>query len=300
MRIDEMITAVRLDGKINSASVDYTAARIRQELTDCLRSVFGSLIVAARAGTWLKQEDVAVTTGKSRYRIPHRAFSIESVEIVGGSGMYELIGDQVVFTSAPPVGAYVRFTYYLSPSLLCEEQTVGLVTAHSDTLGTVTIGSLPLDKLTGLALASQARVDIVHPNGWNELALVGKVQALSGAGPYTLTFAQDVSLADVEDGDYVRVAQQTDWPCLQSDFHRTLCTLTAARLYRVRGDEQKAAALEVQCGIVPGEDRYVGDLGRFVDSLEPRVKDAPRGAVPRGNLLRRGGRGRGSATTFEP
>lgn len=304
MRIDDMITAVQLDAKLNAADDDYPAARIRQELTDCLKQVFGTLITKARAGAWLKQTDVEVEAGKYRYRIPARAFSSESVEIVASAGSYELIGDQVVFVTQPPTGAFVRFTYYASPSLLTQEQTAGLITTHDDVAGTITFATLPVNRVTLASLAVGDRVDIVHSNGWHELSLIGAtVQALSGAGPYVMTFGSDVDLSDVENGiDYVRAAEQTDWPCLQSDFHRTLCTLTAARILRFgRGDLQKATQLEAQCGIVIGQDHaapYTGDIARFIDSLEPRVKDAPRVAVPRGTLLRRGRRLRNSATTF--
>ncbi|HEX2679522.1 MAG TPA: hypothetical protein VHM19_22880 [Polyangiales bacterium] len=295
MRVDEMVAAVLLKAKLSSSDNDYTAARIRQELTDACGAVFGKPIVKARSGYWLKQQALACDGEKFRFRLPYRAFSTESVEIVNSAGRYEIIGDQVVFDAPPSSDLDVLFTYYIAPSLLTQEQTAGLVTAVNVDTATVIVAALPLNRVTGVAIATGDRLDIVHQNGWHELSLVGEVCAITGSGPYSISF-NGADLSDVESGttgDYVRAAGQTDWPCLHESFHPALCTVTAARISRARGAYARAAELEKE---VSGED---GDMARFIRVIEPRVQDAPRVVVPRNILIRRGrSRRRNTANTF--
>lgn len=283
MREDECITATRLSARIGDADDDFTDARIRVELGDTLRQVFGEKVCEARSGAWLKQQYNEVTAGKWRYRIPYRAIAgAESVELSDAQLDYEIQGDQIVFASQPTEGSWVLFTYYLRPSALYQYQTTGAVTAVDTDALTVTVNTLPTNRVTSATIATGDRLDIVHANGWHELALVGAQSTIAST---TLTFPDGTDLQDVEVGDYVRAAEQTDWPCIPDEFHRCLCDMTAARIQRTRGYEEKAAALEMQAG---------GDIARFATLLEPRVKDAGIIAVPTGILLRGGMRARRS------
>lgn len=292
-----MVTAVRLKARLSDSDDDYTAARIRQELTDTINTVFGKPIVAARAGAWLKQQALDCDGEKFRFRLPYRAYSSESVEIVSSAGRYEILGDQVVFDTPPSSGLEVLFTYYIAPSLLTQEQTAGLVTAVNVDTATVIVSALPLNRVTGIAIATGDRLDIIHQNGWHELSLVGEICAITGSGPYSISF-DGADLSDVESGtggDYVRAAEQSDWPCLQDSYHPCVCTLTASRIARAKGNYARADALELEA---VGTEQRPGDLARFIDVIEPRVKDAPRAAVPRNILLRRGRTRRNNANTF--
>jgi hypothetical protein len=286
----ELLAAVRTQARLSDSDDDYTDARIAIELTDALKSVFGSPIVEARAGAWLKQLDSTGDGSRYRFRMPYRAFAMESIELVDASGSYEIIGDQIVFAAAPDNTGIVRCTCYLSPSLITQEQTAGRVTAVSTTLRTITVSSLPVNRVTAATIATGDLLDIVHANGWHELALVGVASTVSGT---TLTFPAGTDLSDVVAGaagvgDMVRAAEQTDWPCLPDDFHRALCDVTAARVLRARGYLSKASEIEKQ---------VAGDIARFADALEPRVKAATNVVTPTGILLRGGGRRRGSSPT---
>lgn len=295
MRVDELVAQVRLQGKVSSSDGEYTAARIRQELTDCMRTVFGAHIIAARAGAWCREIEVTADGERYRFRMPYRAFAQEAVELVEGYGDYKILQDVVVFDSPPSAGLVLRHTVYLSPSLLTEEQSAGEVTAVDPDARTITVNSLPVNRVTTATIATANKLDVVHPNGWHELALVGIAGTIAGS---TITFPVGTDLTDVETGDFVRAAQQTDWPCLVDDFHPTLATLTAARILRMRGYRAKATELEAQCGIIQGSAELTGDMARFVDALEPRVKDAPLVAVPHQIMLRGGRRRRNNPNMF--
>jgi hypothetical protein len=267
-----ILAEVRVVGRHNDGDEDYTATRIGQDVTSTLQQVFGEAIVNARAGAWVRKSTTTVTAARKRYRMPHRACAMKLAQLSDLARIpYKIFGDVIEFSSQPTVGEDVEFTYYLRPSLLCAEQTAGLITAVDTSARTVSFATLPVNRVTSASLASGNLIDIVHPNGWHELSLVGAVGTLTGAGPYVFTFPAGTDLTDVEVGDYVRAAEQTDWPCLPDEFHSALCVYTAARIHRSKGNEGKAKALEKQAG---------EDLARFATLIEPRMQAEPEVCVP--------------------
>lgn len=279
-----MVAEVRLAGRFNDNDEDFTAARIRQEVTNTLQQVFGPTIVDARSGAWVKKSSTDVVSGQKRYRLPHRAMAHKLVTLSDEARIrYEVGGDVVEYEVAPNTGETVDFAYYLRPSLLTDIQTAGLITAVDKTALTVTFAALPVNRVTSASIATGDAIDIVRPNGWHELALVGAIGTLSGAGPYVITFPAGTDMTDVAVGDYVRSAEQTDWPCLEKSFHPCLAVVTAARMHRSKGNEQKARALEAQA---VGTEQVPGDLRRFAALIEPRMQDETETCVPEGGPLR--------------
>jgi hypothetical protein len=305
MRSDELLAACRNTAYIGDANAypQFTDARLLSELNDKLRSVFSDIVVKTRAGYWLKEIVSTTTAGKARYRIPPRAVvgGLEKIELAFNSGTYTALteypaseaqyfdgsatqttgfwiqGDQVVLLPAPTSSLSMRMSYYLRPSKLVTSQSStqggdgvvrGQVTAVDTTARTVTVNTLPFDEsLTVPAAITSASqlVDIVHPDGWHELAAVGLTQTISGT---TFTLGGTSDLSDVSVGDYVRVADQTDWPCLPPDFHRCLADLAAIKILVETHMLEKAGA--VQAGVE-------NDLTRFRSLLLPRVRsDAKR------------------------
>lgn len=285
MRVDDLVDAVRLAGRLNDGDTDFPDARIRQELTDAQHAVFGHAIVQARAGAWLKVQETTTEASRVRYRLPYRACAGvgETIQISDAIGKpYEIHGDQLVFETAPTAGSTLSFLYYARPSLLVEEQaSAGEVTAVDTAAYTVTVDTaLPVNRVTAATIATGDRVDIVHSNGWHELSLVNTTCTISSL---TLTFPTGTDLTDVEVGDFVRAADQTDWPCLPDDFHRPLANITAARIARMRGNFTRAEQLEKE---FYGPDGNGGDFGRFKDILVPRIKDSRDVCVPRFGIFR--------------
>jgi hypothetical protein len=203
--------------------------------------------------------------------------------------MYYVEGDQVVLLPMPAVaGMAIRMSYYLRPSRL--------VTSQSSTLGgdavvrgqitsianiaarQVTVNVLPFDQELAVPAAlttAVQRIDIVHAEGWHELALVGATQTIAGA---VITIGGTDSLADVEAGDFVRVAEQTDWPCLPDEFHQTLADACGARFLQQMGALTKAAAMFAKVGIADERGSYPpgSDLARFISIIRTRVKTSPK------------------------
>jgi hypothetical protein len=285
-----------------------------KELNDVITQNFERPVVNARSGYWLKSTTVTVTQGRARYPIPDRAAAggLERVEIAssasaafmpldeesgtdtvrwagqpGNMGFpqrYELRGSQLTLLPAPDSSEYVlRFWFYVRPSKLVPPQSPTFT-------GTSSVDSAVVDRgrITSIAgidsrqvvvnaipfrmrqtspaaiVTNVDRIDIVHPGGWHELALIAATQTFTGT---TITIGGTDDLGDIQVGDYVRAADETDWPCLPEDFHRLLADLASMTVLVQLHLIEKARAF--------GE-KSAGDMDRFRDLLQPRVKNQAR------------------------
>jgi hypothetical protein len=232
----------------------------------------------------LEKIEIAAATGGSYYTIeeisPVDMQAWEGPISIGNPGMPQVfvsMGDQVELFPTPNAALPLRMTYYIRPSQLAPVQNIqpnggtdrGRVTAVS-AIGvnpvTITVNVVPVDMLgTGVAIATATQqIDVVHPDGWHELAVVGSTQTLAGT-VFTLPNGTDIS--DVQVGDYVRAADQTDWPCLPDDFHRCLVDVAAIKLLVELGLKEKGDDIA---------NNVENDLIRFRSLLLPRVKSQPK------------------------
>lgn len=189
-------------------------------------------------------------------------------------------GDMLVLLPTPDNSAFtLRPSYYSRPSRLQVPQSGGL-TGGTDRgritsiagIGSrqVVVNTLPFDMEqgtpgTGVVVTTGVQlIDIVRPTGWHEVQLVSATQSFTGTAPATVTIGGVDDLSSVRVGDYVRVAEQTDWPNLPDDYARCLSDATAVKIMLQLNMVAKAKALAESLG---------GDLVRFQDLLKPRVKD---------------------------
>lgn len=303
MRTEELEAACRQTAFIGDAAQypSYTQAVVLSELNDKLQSVFEDIVVKARSGYWL-HEFVYTVASSPRFRIPPRAVvgGLEKVEIAAaasgqpftkltevpasvaqdyerqGTGdpyVFTVQGDVVEVIPQPTAGNVVRLTYYARPSRLVPAQSDpngtqrGRITAVNTGTRVVTVNALPFDQSLTVPVAitsAQQSIDIVHPDGWHELPLLGATQTISGLN---ITVGGTDSLADVQNGDYVRVADQTDWPCLPDDFHRSLSDAAAVKILLELHMGEKAMQLAASNN---------SELERFRSLLLPRVKSEPK------------------------
>ena len=193
---------------------------------------------------------------------------------------YMMAGDQVHFYPCPDAAYAYRFRYYRRPNRLVSQQSStlnsgtvrGQVTAVNTTARTVTVNVVPFDMesvaagvITPAAITSgSCKIDIIHPDGWHELALTNATQTLAGS---VFTIAGSATMEKIEVGDWVRAAEQSDWPQLPDDFHATLVDATAIQILTTKNLQDKAGGLAQKMG---------SDLQRFKAMLAPRVKDSPR------------------------
>jgi hypothetical protein len=221
----------------------------------------------------------------------HAALFERAANQLGQPRAYVLRGDQIVLLPTPDNSAYtIRIYYYLRPSRLVLPQSTGVGGLGGTVRGTVTAvtlssgGGTP-DSVTVDAqpfnqeLASPAvitfgtapRLDIVHPDGWHELPVVsGVLSALVGT---TINFVAGTfgpvgsGGSEVLVGDFVRVPEQTDWPCIPDDFHVCLADACAVRIMTSLNMAQKASMVASSVS---------ADLTRFQSMIAARVKDEPK------------------------
>lgn len=280
----------------------YTQIVVLNELNNKLQTVFEDIVTQSRSGYWLKSVTYTSVANDSRYMIPDRACvgALEKVEVSSNSAsgpfykldnvptaieqdyrltspgnpyVFTLSGNQVDLIPTPTLGQWIRLSYYIRPSRLVPAQsdpngTVrGLITFVDPVARTITVNAVPFDQSLTVPVAitsAQQRIDVVSGGGWHELALVGATQTLAST---TFTVGGSDSMLDIKAGDYVRVAEQTDWPCLPEDFHATLANLAAAEILRQLKMKEAADDLDKKSD---------ASLQRFRSMITPRVKSEPK------------------------
>lgn len=190
---------------------------------------------------------------------------------------YWLDGEKVNLVRAPQSGVTIRLRYYLRPSLLVTSQSStsggsfanrGLITAVNNTAQTVTVNSLPYDESLSVpaVITTGATIDIVRPTGWFTPTVVSQVCGITGTTVSLPYMTADDFNQSIRVGDYVRLAEQTDWPALPADFHRMLADATAANILREMDLASKAETVSTAAS---------ADFARFAKVIQPRVKSEP-------------------------
>lgn len=316
MNTTELLAKLRLNTLLEDTAVDYTDAVLLTELNDSLTTKFQQLVLDADSGYWLQSTTVTTTVGQAAYRIPPRSIGLSKVEIVGvnasnasycrlprtteghsdlfqttvgGVGTPQCFvtrGDQIVLLPTPDNSGYtLRISYYIRPSRLQVSQNNvsgtdrGRVLSFNTVTRAVLVNAIPFDQ----SLASPAAItsgvntiDVIHPNGWQELAVVGSAQTFAGN---IFTIPTDVDMGEIQVGDYVRASDQTDWPPIPIDFHRCLVDVTSVKVLIQQDNQPKAAGIASDVN---------ADIGRFATLISQRVKEEPvtvRASLP---FLRRG------------
>lgn len=204
----------------------------------------------------------------------------------GQPARYTTRGRNIVLLPTPDGGTYtLRFEFYCRPSRLVPPQASsigGLISAVNNTSKTVTVFANPTscDSLGATTAMSSGTwsIDIISGNGsvsginnlgsdisdgnWHDFVLTSQNAAVSGT---TWTFSDStVDLSSVQAGDYLRAANQTEWPQISSDFHRTVADASAMKILAERRMSNPDIA-----------QLLADDLARFLDLLQPRALNTP-------------------------
>jgi hypothetical protein len=305
-RTDELIATVRLNCGLDDDDENYPDYRIQIELNAAFQAKFPPVVRDAKANYWLQTQITTPASGTQRVRIPPRAIAIAQVSIGIGSGSatawydmpevnewranlyewpvsilgrpnyYVVRGDQLEFTNVTDGNYQLRVRYYIRPSKVVTSQynlllgagaDRGRVTSVNAATRVVGVNALPFDysqrNPAAITTANQL-IDIVHPNGWHELALVGATQTISGLN---ITVGGTDDLTEVAVGDYVRVAEQTDWYPVSDEWLRTIADAASIGICIQKGDNARGAALAAS---------VTGDMQRFAMQIGKRVDYTPR------------------------
>lgn len=302
-----MLKRIRRSAFLDAGSPDWTDYNILEEVNDVQTQLYERAVVNAHQGHWLQTAYYRLAAGQRSYRLPERACAggIERVQItpLGSTDWmplpqvteadalrYEYEQSDVPLRCAVrgeslwplPAGTssgYVlRVQYMIRPSRISNGSgNAGRIDAINGRVITVgaQVSSISETGSSNNPSGTQV-IDIVHQEGWYGVQWTGT----ANISTFTITLASDPSgLAEADDlsmikvGDRVHLANESWFPALPVDFHRSLADATAAKILTMRGMPQRSAALSAQF-VTP-------DLQRFGDMLQPRVTaDAPKFVAP--------------------
>jgi len=298
MNATEMLAILRLNTLLEDSAPDYGDAAMLREINDALTTKFQRLVLDARRGHWLHYVDYQLTAGTKSVRLPPRAVAISKVQIgagtpstadfvrlpqvddghsetfegsraaVGRPSCWFARGDRIHLSpAADSTGWWVRVWYYIRPSVLVPASANGRITAINTTTRVLTVNLLPIDmsiSTPAFITSGLQRIDVVHPDGWHELALIGAPQTYSATN---ITVGGTDSLDEISVGDFVRVADQSEWPPIPDDFHRCIVDVATVKILIQRDYQNKASGFAQDVG---------ADVQRFASIIANRVREEPR------------------------
>jgi len=300
LKDSELLASIRYSATLNAADPNYTDARLRIEAWNMLVASFADSISRSRSGYWRQFKLYTLNASQRGYRLPARALgnAVELAEILVGTnylklhpielrelGRFESLtgdprgylieGDYLNVYGLPVASGTMRAKFAIRPPKLVEEQTAGRILTVTPATRQVTVNTVPTVRSTGVALATAGLADVVHPTGGFELGAFDCAVTVAGT---TITFPAGTDMSRIEVGDYVRGADETDWPMLPEEFHLTLAEATASKICIDRGMMQKASVLAASVG---------PQIERMKSLIQPRAKFDPR-ALRRRNYGRTG------------
>lgn len=285
-----------------SQAPEFTDTRILRDLSDKVRSLFGEPIIKAASGYWRKTQPFTTTNGAAVYRNPPRSLMGGLIALerfdndrwvpltssdprdqanttsTGIPCSYFHDGDVVLLAPVPDGVYQLRFVFYISPSEIVRSQSStlggdlvdrGRIVGVSVLNRTIDVNVVPYDQAlatpAAISIPGGQKIDVIAPRGWHELSAFSlTVSSITGT-QFQIGGTEDLSRIQV--GDYVRAECQTDWAPLPREGQRLLTDATAAKLLVDLDDFQKSEAVS---------QKIQADLGRFLESLEPRTQTQPK------------------------
>lgn len=282
---------VRDEATLSLYSSDYTSAKILQMCNQTMSDVLEPLIAGARSGYWCHTFTRTLGINNDVVRLPPRSCpAIEQVDISWDGGRcWEPLSEALeaeaqdwmndygrqnrpfayvvrssylkLLPAAAAEGIQLRIKILVRPSVLVEPQSTGLVVDYDADTRIVEVINLPVSKPSGTAMSGTQVVDIIEPRANFELALCDAIATV--IDPTHVEIAEGYGLARIEPGDYMRFANQSEWPQLPESFHKVIGSITAIPICRQRDMHQRAEALSSTSG---------NTLSRLSDHIKPRVR----------------------------
>lgn len=246
-----LIAWVREQATLAPESTEYDDPKILQLLNQARIELFEPVIAACRAGYWTHTLVRTLGANNPVVRLPPRAAAFLHADIRCNTGdwcplqealeseqqdwerdrssiprAYIIRGTTMHLLNAPTTGQYsLRVKIIVRPSVLYTPQAAGLVTAIDLGTNTLTLTGLPVDKSTNTTINGTLNVDVIEPIDNYELSLFhAPATVLDGTH---VQVSSSYSLLQVQIGDYLRVANQTEWPNLPEHFHSALASAAA-------------------------------------------------------------------------
>lgn len=287
----EMITWTRKEATLSRLSTEYTDTVIMALLNKTMDEVLTPLIASQRSGYWchtftrtlglnnpavrlpprscpaIEQVDISVDGGKcwapldealeaeaQDWQNDYRTRGVPQAYVVRSSYLYLL-------PAATQANVQIRIKIVLRPNVLVAAQSGGQILAIDTSTNILTLNSLPQSKPSNTTVSGDALFDIIEPRSNFELSLCDAVGTVLDATHVQI--AAGYSLARVELGDYLRCADQSEWPQLPKEFHSIVGSITALPILRQRDLYERADKLA---------EASSSALQRLREHIGPRVR----------------------------
>lgn len=290
MNTTELEAWARKQATLSRLSTEYTADVIRGLMNKTMDEVLTPLVAAARSGYWCHTFTRTLGTNNPAVRLPPRSCpAIEQVEISIDGVCWEPLDEALEaettewlrdYNGAQFPQAYVIRSSYLyllpaatipnvqlrikivmRPNVLVEPQSAGLITAINPTTNTLTLSSMPVSKPSNATLTGDVLFDIIEPRGNFELSLCDAIGTV--VDPTHVQISAGYSLARVEVGDYLRCADQSEWPQLPKEFHSLVGTISALPILQQRDMYDRLSSVS---------DTASAALARLKEHITPRIR----------------------------
>ena len=251
MNSTELIAFAREQATVANESTEWDSTKFLELLNQARVEIFEPIIAACTAGYWTRTLIRTLGAGNDKVRLPPRCSAFLHVDIRRNTDpwvvlqealeseqqaweresqdcpvAYIIRGTTMHLIPAPVDGSYtIRVKFVIRPSVLVTPQAAGLITDIDTNTRIITVNSMPVDRVSGVTLAGTLNVDVVEPIDNYELSLFNaQATVLTGT---TIQIANGYALNGIQQGDYLRAANQSDWPQLPEPFHTSLGSAAA-------------------------------------------------------------------------
>lgn len=286
----EMITWTRKESTLSRLSTEYTDTVIMGLLNKTMDEVLAPLVAAARSGYWCHTFTRTLGAGNASVRLPPRACpAIEQVDISADGVSWFPLAEALeaeaqdwmqehgrdpypaayvvrssylyLLPAAAVAGVQLRVKVLVRPSVLVTPQSTGRILAVDPDSRLLVLDSLPVSKPSDVAISGTVVCDIIEPRANFELAVAEAPMTV--LGPTSVQIAENFTLERVEPGDYLRVANQSEWPQLPKEFHSIVGSIAALPILRQRDLYERADKLA---------EATSNALQRLREHISPRVR----------------------------
>lgn len=291
MKTSDLYPWTRKEATLSQYSTGYNTTTLLQMLNMTMSQVIEPVVAGVRSGFWVHTFTRTLGINNPTVRLPPRATpAIEMVEISTdgqcwaplsealesevAEWMMEYGRDQLptayvirssyiyLLPAAKIEGVQIRVKTTVRPNVLVDDQSTGQIEAVDVETRTLTVVSLPVSKPSGAAFGTGTVVcDAIEPSGNYERSLLDA--PCTFVDSTHVTVAAGFSLARVQAGDWLRFANQSEWPQMPESFHPLIGSITAVPICRQRDLLERADAISSAAS---------ARLQSFAEHLQPRVR----------------------------
>lgn len=292
MNTTEIIAYCREQASIADESTEWDSVKLLQLVNQARIDVFEPVIAGCRCGYWTHSLIRTLGANNGVVRLPPRASAVLQVDIrrntdpwvplqeyteaeqqdwermggTNGSNAYPrgfiIRGTTMYLTPIQADSTYsIRVKIIVRPSALYTPQAGGIVTNVDLTTNIITLSSLPINNTTLSAITGTLDIDCIEPSDNYEMSLFNAQATVTDSTHVTI--ASGYNLAAIQVGDYMRAANQSDWPQMPEPWHNSLASAAAITPCVQRDLYDRANDLRQVVGSA---------VNRLAEHLRPRVR----------------------------